>query len=265
MKMVRFIHSLLLFIYISNLFGQDSQLNLKDSFDFETNEIYIDRLNQIYIFPVNSTSIYKLNDDKTLNQKYSNPFISKYVFMDVKDPMKLLVYLPQFNNVNIYDESLFQISDEYFVDFNAESAICFHSSTQLCYFSLNKIHIKNISDKSTKTSEQLFYERKNLNNVSQIKSNGNDIYLLLPGIGLWHFNAFLNLESFIEDYRIERIELLDDKLYYLKENKIYQRNEREFKDKIIYESSSEFKRFAMNKNYLLIALKSKILRFYLPQ
>lgn len=241
--------------------GQDIQLKLKDSIPYDANEIYIDRLNQIYIFPLGTTSIIKLNDDKTLNQKFSNPFISSYIFMDVKDPMKLLVYLPQFNNVNVYDESLAQISDEYFADFNAESAICYHSSTQLCYFALNKVHIKNISDKSVITSEQLFYQRKNLNQVSQIKSNGNDIYLLLPGIGLWHFNAFLNVESFLEDYSIERIELLEDKLYYLKQNKIYQRNEKDFKDKIIYESNSDFKRFAMNKNYLLIAKKDKILRY----
>ncbi|NOT37647.1 MAG: hypothetical protein HOP11_09760 [Saprospiraceae bacterium] len=259
--MGRFILSIISILFLQSTDAQALQLKLKDSILYSVNELYIDRLNQIYIFPKNTSDILKLNENLSLNQKFSSPFIGSYVFLDAKDPMKILLFLPQFNNVNLYDESLAQISDEYFADFNAESAICFHSSTQLCYFANNKINVKNIADNTIQSGEQIFYPRKKLNQVSQIKSNGKDIYLLLPGIGLWHFNAFLNIESFVEDYEITRIELMDENLYYLKGNSIYQRKEKEFKDYLILSSNDHISRFAMNKSYLLIGTNKSIVRY----
>lgn len=261
MTRVRFIHSLLLIFLFQKITAQSIQLRLLDSLAYDVNEVYIDRLNQVYLFPRNSTDLIKLNDNFSFNQKYSSPFISQYIYLDVKDPMKLLLFLPQFNNVNMYDESLAQISDEYFSDFNTESAICFYTSTQLCYFANNKINLKSIVDNSLQSGEQIFYPRKKLNQVSQIKSNGRDIYLLMPGIGLWHFNAFLNLESFVEDYEITRIDLMDDKLFYLKNNNLFLRNEKDLKDQMVYTSQEPIKRFALNKNYLLIAQDDLIFRF----
>lgn len=261
MSMVRFFLSLGILVAPVLGTGQTFKLELKDSLPYQVNEIYIDRLNQIYLFPSGTTDLIKFNEDLSLNQKVSSPFFSQYIFLDVKDPMKLLLYLAQFNNVNLYDESLAAIAEEYFADFSIESSVCFYSSTQLCFFANNRINIKNILDKSVQSGEQLFYPRKKLNQVSQIKSNGRDIYLLLPGIGLWHFNAFLNVESFLEDYDIECIELLDDQLYYLRKNTIFCRKDREIRDPEIFSSVRPLRRFTMNKKYLMIAHPDKTLRY----
>lgn len=261
MRMVKYILSIVFILILKIDNAQSLKLDLKDSLAISVNEVYIDRLNQIYVFTKNTTDFIKLNENLSINQKFSSPFLSQYIFLDVKDPMKLLLYLPQFNNVNIYDESLAAISDEYFSDFNSESTICFYNSTQICYFANNKINVKNINNQNLQSGEQIFYSRKKLNQVSQIKTNGRDIYLLLPGIGLWHYNAFLNIESFIEDYEIDRIELMDDKLYYLKSGQIYLRLEKEFKDILISPSIVSIERFAMNKNYFIAADKHSVKRY----
>lgn len=142
--------------------GQTFKLELKDSLPYQVNEIYIDRLNQIYLFPSGTTDLIKFNEDLSLNQKVSSPFFSQYIFLDVKDPMKLLLYLAQFNNVNLYDESLAAIAEEYFADFSIESSVCFYSSTQLCFFANNRINIKNILDKSVNRENSYFTHVRSL-------------------------------------------------------------------------------------------------------
>ncbi|MEP7196978.1 MAG: hypothetical protein ABI851_10695 [Saprospiraceae bacterium] len=247
---------------ISN--GQTMTWKLKDSIAYSVNELYIDRLNQIYLFPKNEHVLIKLNEDLSINQEYSSPFISQFVFMDVKNPMKVLMYLPQFSNVNVLDESLTILSEEYFSDFNNESSICYFSANQLCYYSKNKINIRDLQNRNLKSSEPILYKQRVETEISQIKSNGQDIFLLLPKTGLWHFNSFLNLESYVEDYEIKRIELMDNELYLLKNDNISIWKPTELSDQILFASKKQkIYSFAINKKYLLIALDNKILRYNL--
>lgn len=259
--MGKFTIKILLIFYCNGILAQGSNWKVLDTIPYSVNEVYIDKLNQIYLLPINKQEIIKLNENLSINQEYSSPFISKYIFLDVKDPMKVLVFLPQYANVGMYDESMANLSDEYFAGFNNESAICFFSSNQLCYFSENKINLRSIQERRTVSGNPIFYKRKNVDDLSQIKSNGRDIFLLLPGLGLWKFNSFLNLDFFIEDYQIRRMELVDDELYILKDNKILLFDNRKINSTVIFETNREvITTFAINKKYLLVAMNGVVIR-----
>ncbi|MEO6190080.1 MAG: hypothetical protein ABIO44_06675 [Saprospiraceae bacterium] len=262
MMRLRFIINVLISLTCVELQGQSWNWKLKDSLELDVQELYLDKLNQIYLIQKDKQSILKLNEDLSTNQEYFSSFISQYTFMDVKDPLKLLLFLPQFANVNFLDESLAPLSEEYFSNFNNESAICYYSTNQLCYYSEGKMNIRNLQDQKVQSGETIFYTRKTVNEVSQIKSNGQDVYLLFSGYGLWKFNAFLNIEYFLEDFAIKRMELMDDKLFVLKDSKIQILQNKNLTDDVIFNSNGdEIQAFSINKKYLLVALKNKVLRY----
>ena len=70
-------------------------------------------------------------------------------------------------------------------------------------FANGKITLKNKIDNRLLESENIYYSRSKELKLTEIKSNGKDIYLLIPGAGLWHFNEFLKLEHFINDSTIK--------------------------------------------------------------
>lgn len=83
-----------------------------------------------------------------------------------------------------------------------------------------KITLKNTIDNRLLESENIYYNRSKELKLTEIKSNGKDIYLLIPGVGLWHFNEFLKLEHFINDPIIEHIDLYENKLFISKQEQI---------------------------------------------
>ena len=257
-----FIINVLLSLSCVNCKGQSWNWKLKDSLELDVQELYLDKLNQIYLIQKDKQSILKLNEDLSTNQEYFSSFISQYTFMDVKDPLKLLLFLPQFANVNFLDESLAPLSEEYFSNFTNESAICYYSTNQLCYYSEGRMNLRNLQDHKVQSGETIYFTRKTINEVSQIKSNGQNVYLLFPGYGLWKFNAFMNIEYFLEDFAIKRMELIDDRLFVLKDNKIQIFQDRNFSDGVIFNSNGkEIQAFSINKKYLLIALQNRVLRY----
>jgi hypothetical protein len=254
-----FIHSIFLFL-LCNI-GTSQKYLFQDSFLLSASSIYLDKLNQVYAVEKGSSHLFKLNEDWSTNQELSSPFLSEYVTLDVSDPMKIMLFFPSYSSVQILDESLGTLSDEFYSNFNLESAICFFSTTQYCYFAEGKIHIKNILDQRIVNSESIYYERENEITTSILKTNGKEIFLLLPGIGLWQFSAFLNEEFFVEDSKIKNIDLKDNILFYLKDNRIYSWNPGARPSEPIYTSNAKISSFAINTKYLIIAEDNLIRRF----
>ncbi|MBK6822148.1 MAG: hypothetical protein IPG87_03845 [Saprospiraceae bacterium] len=254
-----FIHSCV-FFSLTNI-GISQKYLFQDSFLLNASTIYIDKLNQIYALDKSNAHLLKLNEDWSTNQELSSPFLNEYVTLDVSDPMKIILFFPSYSSVQILDESLGTLSDEYYSNFNTESAICFFSTTQYCFFAEGKIHLKNILDQRIVNSESIYYERDNEITSTVLKSNGKEIFLLLPGIGRWQFSGFLNEEFSVEDSQIKSIDLKDNQLFYLKENQIYQWEKGSKPSEPIYKSNFKINSFAVNSKYLIIAENNQIRRF----
>lgn len=232
-----------------------------DSLMVSSDVLAIDHLNQNYFINSTNRHLIKLNEDLTINQELASPFLSEYVQLDVSDPMKILLYYPEYSSVQLLDESLGLISDDYYSEFNTESSIAYFSSVQYCIFSGNKLHLKNIIDLKSLSSNPIYYSKPDKNKLNQLKSNGNQIYLHIPGVGVWIFNASLNELTSFRDDQIKQIEIWNNKLLLLKSNVIYLWNQDIKIMEPWFEHYDNISGFACNKRYLLITTGEKILRF----
>lgn len=248
-------------IFINCVSAQDFNFKILDSFNIKSDQIYLDHLNQLYVIQSQDHLILKFDDQFQIKKESSSSFYAEPLFMSVVDPMKIILYIPSFSNVQILNSDLTLLSDEYYQQFNSESAITHYSNQSLCYFSNGKITLKNTIDNRLIESENIYYNRSKELKLTEIKSNGKDIYLLIPGAGLWHFNEFLKLEHFMNDSTIEHIDLYENKLFISKHDQleILNLNLKSQVQKIKF--SFPILSFSVNKNYLLLADKNKIIRY----
>lgn len=248
-------------IFINCVSAQDFNFKILDSFKIKSDQIYLDHLNQLYVIQSQDHLILKFDDQFQIKKESSSSFYAEPLFMSVVDPMKIILYIPSFSNVQILNSDLTLLSDEYYQQFNSESAITHYSNQSLCYFSNGKITLKNTIDNRLIESENIYYNRSKELKLTEIKSNGKDIYLLIPGAGLWHFNEFLKLEHFMNDSTIEHIDLYENKLFISKHDQIeiLNLNLKSQVQKIKF--SFPILSFSVNKNYLLLADKNKIIRY----
>jgi hypothetical protein len=255
---INFIFSCILINYVS---AQDFNIKILDSFKIKSDQIYLDHLNQLYVIQSQDHLILKFDDQFQIKKESSSSFYAEPLFMSVVDPMKIILFIPSFSNVQILNSDLTLLSDEYYQEFNSESAITHYSNQSLCYFANGKITLKNTIDNRLLESENIYYNRSKELKLTEIKSNGKDIYLLIPGVGLWHFNEFLKLEHFINDSTIEHIDLYENKLFISKQEQIeiLNLNLKSPLQKIKF--SFPILSFSVNKNYLLLADKNKIFRY----
>jgi len=248
-------------IFINCVSAQDFNFKILDSFKIKSDQIYLDHLNQLYVIQSQDHLILKFDDQFQIKKESSSSFYAEPLFMSVVDPMKIILFIPSFSNVQILNSDLTLLSDEYYQQFNSESAITHYSNQSLCYFSNGKITLKNTIDNRLIESENIYYNRSKELKLTEIKSNGKDIYLLIPGAGLWHFNEFLKLEHFMNDSTIEHIDLYENKLFISKHEQIeiLNLNLKSQVQKIKF--SFPILSFSVNKNYLLLADKNKIIRY----
>jgi len=249
-------------IIIKCVSAQDFNIKILDSFKIKSDQIYLDHLNQLYVIQSQDHLILKFDDQFQIKKESSSSFYAEPLFMSVVDPMKIILFIPSFSNVQILNSDLTLLSDEYYQEFNSESAITHYSNQSLCYFANGKITLKNTIDNRLLESENIYYNRSKELKLTEIKSNGKDIYLLIPGVGLWHFNEFLKLEHFINDSTIEHIDLYENKLFISKHDQIeiLNLNLKSPLQKIKF--SFPILSFSVNKNYLLLADKNKIFRYH---
>lgn len=255
---INFIFSCIFINYVS---AQDFNIKILDSFEIKSDQIYLDHLNQLYVIQSQDHLILKFDDQFQIKKESSSSFYAEPLFMSVVDPMKIILFIPSFSNVQILNSDLTLLSDEYYQEFNSESAITHYSNQSLCYFANGKIALKNTIDNRLLESESIYYNRSKELKLTEIKTNGKDIYLLIPGVGLWHFNEFLKLEHFINDSTIEHIDLYENKLFISKldQIEILNLNLKSPVQKIKF--SFPILSFSVNKNYLLLADKNKIFRY----
>lgn len=246
-------------------FGQIKSLVVKDSFPHVVAKLSLDRLNQLYMVTKDDHHLLKLNEDMSLNQSLASPFLSPFIHLDVSDPMKILIFYPEYSSVQILDESLGLLSDDYYSDFNNESSICYFSTAQFCYFANNRIHLKNIQDLKVRSGEPIYYTKNTKYKINQIRSDAQWIYLLIPGSGIWIYNNFLIEEYKLTDEEITQMDVLNGHLYFVKSNQIYEWKPGKSTPKVVLSSKFEIIDFALNQNYLVLATPKKIKRYWIKK
>lgn len=260
--MWRFAYSLNLFLICCTCsLAQTGSLRFRDSLKVKATTVAMDQMNRLYLLTSNGSRLIRYKEDLILDRELGSPFFSPYMSLDVSEPGRLLLFYPEYSSVQILDENLETMSDEYYPELNSESAFCHHGTGQYAYFSNGKIHTRDQKDKSIRSGEVIHRTLRKTDKTIQLKSDQTSLYLLIPGSGLWIFNEQLKSVHHLEDSAILKTDVRDGLLYYLKDNAIYLWKPGGQSYLKIYQGTETISDFALNQKYLVICLPGRVLRF----
>lgn len=190
---------------------------------------------QLNLFHFDNTVLTKISGDKTLS--YSNYEFGNITSVDISNPLKIVVFYRDFNQVVLLDTQLNEterIHFEYDISFVARG-----TANNLWLFTTNTQHIENYNFKTN----QVTTRSQPLTNlvVENMKSTANYVYLL-SATGIHTFDYLGNFISLYENTELDDFQYKNRELYTLSSNKIY--------------------RITDTKEAINIPIESKIKNFY---
>jgi hypothetical protein len=224
MKKVNYIIFAALFISVVVLANSQFKLNRKQEVENAAEKYRVDHLGNVYMIKGNVLKKY-IDIDKEEPVEYSNNEYGHISFVDVSNPLRILVFYKDFNTLVFLDKSLSVIGDPVQLDELG------HLNTGLVCASNNGGFW--LYDNR---NEQLFYYNSNLENIHKSISinsisNGekkpvylieknNFIYLNIPDYGILLFNHLGKYKQMIPLINIHEFQVMnEDILYFSKENK----------------------------------------------
>ncbi len=190
----------------------------------ENSKVYCDKLGSIYIVtPFNDIEKYNSKKEKlaTYNQKvYGNIFS-----IDVSNPFEIYVFYKDQSIVLFLDNQLNQrgITNLNDIGIQQASAIARSFDNQIWVMDLADLKLKKISKDLKVLTESNVLNSTSIEmplNLEFLIDNNQHIYTLNQGV-IYSFDVFGNFEKRISTDSITQFQILDDVIYYNKNNKIY--------------------------------------------
>ncbi|HBF88806.1 MAG TPA: hypothetical protein DDX39_09205 [Bacteroidales bacterium] len=210
--MIKIISILILFLFVSaNDFEKKSEIK------FEGQYFTTDKLGFIYV--VNKESIKKYTPEGILKHTYSNAKYSEISSIDATNPMRILVFYKEFNQVLFLDNTLSEIRSAISLDdLNVESPELVCSSYDSGFWVFNGF------------TKQLLYFNNNLQLIhkgveigSMLKENSlptfiieknNQVFLNMSNQETFVFDRFGNFKSIIYADIAKDFQVIDNNLYF---------------------------------------------------
>jgi hypothetical protein len=259
MNDLRFIFYMICFLAIQ--VNAQTDFNWMGKLETECNQFAIDPLGNIYI--INGQNIQKYSSNLQKIADYSNVFLGNISFIDVSDPLRILLYYREFNQVVWLDNYFQEIrSPVRLDDLGIEQAVI------LCSSSLNGFWVFN------QLNNQLQYFDMNLNKthesislnplIGEMKPNSMTeknrmVYLNFPGIGILTFDQFGTYSRTLPVFPDNYFQVTDESIYYLQQD-LFKRYDLEAftEEKIILPDTLALKAVTIQPEYLYILKKDGI-------
>lgn len=197
---------------------QSSDLKLISSFKIIDKNFVTDNFDNIYSFSENTLKKYSI--DGSVKSSFTNHFLGKINSVDVTDPLRILVYYKEYNQIQFLDNNLVELKSPIMLDeigILASDAVCssndggfwvFDSGTeQLKYFNKN---LEN-SNKSSRVSAKTGHK-----SIKLVEKN-DFLFLLFPDNELLIFDKF---GTYIKKTSItnDNFQIVNHRINYLKNN-----------------------------------------------
>ncbi len=224
MKKVNYIIIAALFISVIVLANNQFKLSRKQDINDTAEKYRVDHLGNVYMIKGNVLKKFT-NMDEEEPVEYSNNEHGQISFVDVSNPLRILVFYKDFNTILFLDKTLSVIGDPVQLDGLGHlntGLVCASNNggfwlydnrkEQLYYYNadLENIH-KSISINSISNGEK--------KPVYLIEKN-NFIYLNIPDHGIFLFNHLGKYKQMIPLVNIREFQVMnEDILYFSKENK----------------------------------------------
>jgi len=190
-------------------------------------QYYTDPFGNIYI--TNAGEIRRYNNEFHETARYSNPSLGKISAVDLSDPLRILLFYKEYNQVLWLDRYLAEIRSPVLLDqlgYEYVPVVCSSSQggfwlydeiiCQLCYLdnNMNTVH-KSVSLRSMLGSS----ERP----VSLLEKN-RQIYLNIPDKGIFLFDMYGNYLKLIPLTGCQKFQVTDTDIFYFKNDSLFKYN-----------------------------------------
>ena len=216
---------LLIIILLRTLMVVDYQL--VKTVDVEGDTFSTDPMKNVYV--VKDNTLKKFSNQYVQAAYYTNTFLGNIYSVDVSDPLRILIFYKDYNQVVWVDNFLSEISSPIWLDdlgIDQVEMVCSSSqggfwvfnslNNQLQYFDVNLKLIHESPTLNTLTGPDI--------SPSFMIEKSRLLYLNVPGIGILVFDRFGNYSKTLPVYVPSFFQVTDQYLYYLKEDGLYSYN-----------------------------------------
>lgn len=226
---------LLLFFLLNTISIQGIKQNATTiNLSIEADYFKIDHLGNFYI--VKDSRLIMLNSKGETTFEYSNSLFGDISSIDISDPLRLLLYYRESNQILFLNNKLAEISspielDD--VDIYSSHIVCNSSQNKIWVYDSQKLQLLQYNEKM-----DLTLQGSNLNQIIDdvnmpdiLFEKGNFIYLNIPEIGVLIFDSFGTYYKTFPKKDIIAFQVIEDYYYYQIDNSFFSYNYKKFEEK----------------------------------
>lgn len=231
------------------------------TYETKANFIAIDNFSQFYT--ADDNRLFKFSSDGTYLYPYEEFNYGKIGMVDVSNPMKILVFCPDFMTVITLDKYLAPLTTYNFFDLGYQniSAVAISSDGLLWFYDNTDFKLKKIDESGTivKQSQPLNTVLNVLPNPDFMTEKDNVVYLNDPEIGIMVFDVFGNYIKTVPIKGLKKFQIFQDQVVYFENNKLNAYNMLTFDLKSIQlPDSTDVINAAIQKNRMGILKKDRV-------
>ncbi|MEE9463318.1 MAG: hypothetical protein V3V53_15885 [Bacteroidales bacterium] len=215
-----------LIIYISLLvqFLLPAEFQFVKSVKVDGDRHFSDPMGNVYI--IKNNHLVKFVQDYSQAAEYTNLFLGNIHSIDVSDPLRILIYYKDYNQVVWVDNFLSEISSPIWLDnLGVDQAQLVCSSNQGGFWIFNGL---NNQLQYFDVNLQFVHESITLNSLTgpdiqptYMLEKSRNVYLNVPGFGILVFDLFGNYAKTIPLEIPGEFQVTDQNLYYFKAGELY--------------------------------------------
>ena len=199
-----------------------TSFSLLNSYDTKANSLAVDNFQSFYSAADNS--VLKFSSDGKFVCRYEEFKYGKIGMIDVGNPMKMMVYYPDFSTVVTLDKFLSPLNTYNFFELGYQNISAVASSTdgRIWFYDNTDFKLKKIDE-----TGKVFLESQQLNvlleqapNPNFMKERDNKVYMNDPNLGILVFDLFGSYSKTIPLKGLKRFQVLQDEIVYFENGQI---------------------------------------------
>lgn len=199
-----------------------TSFTLINSYETKTNSIAIDNFGSFYA--ASNNAVMKFSSDGKFLFRYEEFKYGKIGIVDVNNPMKLLVFYPDFMTVMTMDRFLAPINIYNFFELGYQNISAVASSTdgRIWFYDNIEFKLKKIDEggKIFRESQALNVVLEQAPNPNFMMERDNKVYMNDPNIGILVFDIFGSYEKTIPLKGLSKFQILQDQVIYFNDHQL---------------------------------------------